>query len=203
MDSNSGISKAMKRNILGAFILTLSIVIIGVSTSYSYFVNAVQEENAGNQGVKVTSGALEISFATTSYINASAATLTTESAVVAAGTNYTAFSIGLPSDKFVDKASYRIYLTNIRMTDNFKSQYLKWALYSGSTRVTGGDFSGVTVTSGKANDFNLLTNKEILKGGNDDYSLYMWLENDPNNNQISLLDGSISAQVAFEAQTKG
>lgn len=200
MDSIKNMDNMTKRNVLGAIILTLSLVIIGVSTSYAYFTNGVEELRPENQGVSVSSGGLEMTFSTSQYIKASAATLTTESAVVA-GSNFTGFTIELPTSGIVDNGSYTVFLTDINMTDNFKSPYLKWALYTGSTKVTNGDFSGVTITNGKANDI-LLTSGNISKGAPVTYKLFIWLENDPNENQISLLDGSISARVGFTGTSK-
>lgn len=200
MDAIKNMDNMTKRNVLGAIILTLSLVIIGVSTSYAYFTNGVEELRPENQGVSVSSGGLEMTFSTSQYIKASAATLTTESAVVA-GSNFTGFTIELPTSGIVDNGSYTVFLTDINMTDNFKSPYLKWALYTGSTKVTNGDFSGVTITNGKANDI-LLTSGNISKGAPVTYKLFIWLENDPNENQISLLDGSISARVGFTGTSK-
>lgn len=200
MNAIKNMDNMTKRNVLGAIILTLSLVIIGVSTSYAYFTNGVEELRPENQGVSVSSGGLEMTFSTSQYIKASAATLTTESAVVA-GSNFTGFTIELPTSGIVDNGSYTVFLTDINMTDNFKSPYLKWALYTGSTKVTNGDFSGVTITNGKANDI-LLTSGNISKGAPVTYKLFIWLENDPNENQISLLDGSISARVGFTGTSK-
>lgn len=200
MDAIRNMDNMTKRNVLGAIILTLSLVIIGVSTSYAYFTNGVEELRPENQGVSVSSGGLEMTFSTSQYIKASAATLTTESAVVA-GNNYTGFTIELPTSGIVDNGSYTVFLTDITMTDNFKSPYLKWALYTGSTKVTNGDFSGVTITNGKANDI-ILTSGNISKGAPVTYKLFIWLENDPDANQISLLNGSISAKVGFTGSSK-
>lgn len=200
MNAIKNMDNMTKRNVLGAIILTLSLVIIGVSTSYAYFTNGVEELRPENQGVSVSSGGLEMTFSTSQYIKASAATLTTESAVVA-GSNFTGFTIELPTSGIVDNGSYTVFLTDINMTDNFKSPYLKWALYTGSTKVTNGDFSGVTITNGKANDI-LLASGNISKGAPVTYKLFIWLENDPNENQISLLDGSISARVGFTGTSK-
>ena len=46
--------------ILGALIITVSLIIIGVSMSYAYFVNSVQEVNPDNKEVRISSGELEI-----------------------------------------------------------------------------------------------------------------------------------------------
>lgn len=201
MDSIKNMDTMTKRNILGALILTLSLVIIGVSTSYAYFTNGVVEENAGNQGVSVTSDRLKMTFATENnkYIKASAATLM-EEATVTSGTNYTEFKIEIPSDATIASGSYSVYLTDITMTENFKSADLKWALFSGDSKVANGDFSGVTITGGKASDVPLISGN-ISKGAPVTYKLFVWLQR-TDANQNNLLNGSLSARVGFSGSSR-
>ena len=93
------------------------------------------------------------------------------------------------------------------MTENFKSSYVKWALYrANNTLVTQGDFSNVTLNgtgSGthNASDITLASESITSVEGTKSYKLYIWLSNDPDNNQISLLNGSLSAKVGFRATT--
>ena len=44
-----------KAYILGALIITVSLVIIGVSMSYAYFVNRIEEVNPDNKDVRIYS----------------------------------------------------------------------------------------------------------------------------------------------------
>lgn len=198
--------KSNKAYIFGALIITLSIIIIGVSTSYAYFVNEVETKNSGKSGISATSGDLVINFTTSSVINADAASLINDSEVTSKA-HYTGFEIGFPSNAKAASASYNLYLTDIKMTSNFKSSYLKWALYDGNESVATGDFSGVTLSNAlnglyDASNVTLLTNKTISRGTNTNYKLYIWLSNDPDNNQIGLLEGQVSAKVAFKAVSK-
>lgn len=208
-------NKSTKRNVLGSLILVMSIVIIGISTSYAYFINTVEEVNSENKGVSVTSGALTMNFATVEdkYINANAASLINDSDVTTKA-DYTTFSVTLPSGK-VSAASYNLFLTDIKMTQNFKSEYLKWALYSAEgVQVATGDFSGVTMgTQDGTNDAGtpvydvtgnipLKTNIDIASGATDTYKLYVWLSYVADVQQNSLLNGSLSAKVGFRGVTK-
>lgn len=188
---------ANKAYILGALVITISLVIIGVSMSYAYFVNTVQEVEAhkSNKGVTITSGALDMNFATTQTINASAVGLINASEVTTKA-NHTDFSIALPSTAKVNSAKYQVYLTDLNISSNLKSTYFKWALYKGSTSVKSGNFSAVTGTT-----LTLLDSVSISKGTTDSYKLYIWLENNPNVNQTSLLNGSFSGKVGFTATT--
>lgn len=195
--------KSTKAYVLGALIITMSMVIIGISASYAYYINSVEEVNAGNQGVSVTSGELTMNFATSQYISASAAGLVKDADILT-DADYTAFSITLPSNSDVASAKYNLYLTNTSMTSNFKSSYLKWALYSGNSKVANGDFSGVTLSNAtngvySASDIQLLSNVSISKGTTTSYKLYVWLSYSATANQNSLLEGSLSTKVGFRA----
>ena len=153
--------------ILGALIITVSLIIIGVSMSYAYFVNSVQEVNPDNKEVRISSGELVMNFASTRTINATAVGLINDSEITTTA-EHTDFSVTLPSDAKVNSALYNIFITELNISDNLKSSYLKWSLYNGDTS----------------------------------YVLYIWLSNDPNNNQTQLLNGSFSGKVGFRGVTK-
>lgn len=206
MENNVDNSK--KRVILGSLIIVVSIVIIGLSLSYAYYVNTIRETNADNQGASLTSGNLSMDFTTSQNINATSASLINDADILSEeNNNYTAFSISFAEDNTVSEATYNIYLTDISMTENFKSSYVKWALYrANNTLVTQGDFSNVTLNgtgSGthNASDITLASESITSVEGTKSYKLYIWLSNDPDNNQISLLNGSLSAKVGFRATT--
>ncbi len=215
MEENKNNSTS-KRNLLAALILTFAFIIIGVSGSYAYFVNAVKEVNPGNQGVSVQSGELTLNFATVNskYINATSAKLINDSDI-ATSNDYTSFSVTLPGDAKVGKASYDLFLTDIKMTSNFKSTYLKWALYNSSdVKVADGNFNGVTLSSTADSEGYYTASNIILKSGIDitkgenntsttnSYKLYIWLSNDSNVQQNDLLNGKLSAKVGFRGISK-
>lgn len=191
-----------KRNILGAMIVVISIMIIGISFSYAYFVNEIEEvQPSENKGISVTSGRLTMNFATLSdqYINANAATLINDADVLSSDM-HTDFSITLPSDASVDSANYELYLKDVNITDNFKSEYVKWALYTAAdttTPVAAGDFRGA-VTGEK---LPLKSGLTVSQGNTVSYKLYVWLSNAPSVKQNSLLGGKLTAKVGFTATT--
>ena len=197
-----------KRIVLGSLIIVVSIIIVGLSLTYAYYVNTIRETNADNQGASLTSGNLSMDFTTSRNINATSASLINDADILSEeNNNYTAFSISFAEDNTVSEATYNIYLTDISMTENFKSSYVKWALYrANNTLVTQGDFSNVTLNgtgSGthNASDITLASESITSVEGTKSYKLYIWLSNDPDNNQISLLNGSLSAKVGFRATT--
>ena len=197
-----------KRIVLGSLIIVVSIIIVGLSLTYAYYVNTIRETNADNQGASLTSGNLSMDFTTSQNINATSASLINDADILSEeNNNYTAFSISFADDNTVSEATYNIYLTDISMTENFKSSYVKWALYrANNTLVTQGDFSNVTLNgtgSGthNASDITLASESITSVEGTKSYKLYIWLSNDPDYNQISLLNGSLSAKVGFRATT--
>lgn len=208
--------KSTKAYVLGALIIVMSIVIIGLSVSYAYYINTIEEINPGNQGVSVTSGELTMNFATSQSINALSAGLIRDEDITktTGGADYTAFSITFPNDSKVDNAAYSLFLTDTTMTSNFKSSYVKWALYSADTEVAAGDFSGVTLTSSTGEDcstkgvvcdasnISLRDNVAITKGTTTSYKLYIWLSYDETELQNSLLEGTLSTKVGFRAVSK-
>ena len=187
-----------KRIMLGALIIVVSIIIIGASLSYAYYLNTVEEINPGNQGTNLTSGELTMNLETTQTINVNNASLIDESNVTT-DADYTAFSITLPESAHAASATYSLYLTELTISDNLKDSNVKWALYdgAGTSVIVSGDFTNAT--SGQ----NLVLDDDISisRGTTTAYRLYIWLNNDPNNNQTELLNGSLSAKVGFRATT--
>lgn len=185
-----------KAYIIGALVITVSLIVIGISMSYAYFANRVEEINPGNKGVTISSGNLDMTFATSATINATAAGLVNDTDITTKA-EHTNFSITLPSDAKVASATYNLYLTELNISDNLKSKYLKWNLYKSGTSVANGTFENI----GTNTTLNLETAVTISKGTTNDYVLYIWLSNDPDVNQTSLLSGTFSGKVGFKATT--
>ena len=101
-----------KRIILGSLIIVMSIVIIGLSISYAYYLNTIEEVNPENQGTNITSGKLSMNFTTDQYIKATAAGLINDEDVLdPSNNNFTQFSVSFADDNSVDSATYNLYLT--------------------------------------------------------------------------------------------
>ena len=197
-----------KRIILGSLIIVMSIVIIGLSISYAYYLNTIEEVNPENQGTNITSGKLSMNFATSQYINATAAGLIDDEDVLdPSNNNFTQFSVSFAEDNSVDSATYNLYLTEISMTQNFKNEDVKWALYNSSNElIANGNFSAATLSSTangdgtyNADNITLKNDITISPGTTNSYKLYIWLSNDDQTNQIDLLNGTLNAKVGFRA----
>ena len=201
-----------KRIILGSLIIVMSIVIIGLSISYAYYLNTIEEVNPENQGTNITSGKLSMNFATSQYIKATAAGLIDDEDVLdPSNNNFTQFSVSFADDNSVDSATYNLYLTEISMTQNFKNEDVKWALYNYSnsqtnSQIANGNFSTATLSSTangdgtyNADNITLKNDITISPGTTNSYKLYIWLSNDDQTNQIDLLNGTLNAKVGFRA----
>ena len=197
-----------KRIILGSLIIVMSIVIIGLSISYAYYLNTIEEVNPENQGTNITSGKLSMNFATSQHIKATAAGLIDDDDVLdPSNNNFTQFSVSFAEDNSVDSATYNLYLTEISMTQNFKNEDVKWALYNSSdVQVANGNFSAATLSSTangdgtyNADNITLKNDITISPGTTNSYKLYIWLSNDDQTNQIDLLNGTLNAKVGFRA----
>ena len=197
-----------KRIILGSLIIVMSIVIIGLSISYAYYLNTIEEVNPGNQGTNITSGKLSMNFTTSQYINATAAGLINDKDVLdPSNSNYTKFSVSFADDNSVSSATYNLYLTEISMTKNFKNEDVKWALYNSSnSQIASGNFSAANLSSTangdgtyNADNITLKNDITISPGTTNSYKLYIWLSNDDQTNQIDLLNGTLNAKVGFRA----
>ena len=197
-----------KRIILGSLIIVMSIVIIGLSISYAYYLNTIEEVNPENQGTNITSGKLSMNFATSQSIKATAAGLIDDDDVLdPSNNNFTKFSVSFAEDNSVDSATYNLYLTEISMTQNFKNKDVKWALYNSSNElIANGNFSSATLSSTangdgtyNADNITLKNDITISPGTTNSYKLYIWLSNDDQTNQIDLLNGTLNAKVGFRA----
>ncbi len=209
--------KIIRYNIFGAFIITISIIIIAISSSYAYFLSKITEVNSGNKGVTVTSGNLTMAFTTSQVFSQLKSTLID----AASGTNdetinlntlkskagNTTFSIGVDATSGVKSAKYALYLTNISVSNNLKNKYLKYALYTGTTLKASGSFADYV------NGTNIpLLSEQTASTTATTYILYVWLENDPNVIQsqdcggvytscVDLREGTLSFKVGFSATT--
>ncbi len=231
-------NKSTKINILGALIIVMSIIIIAISGSYAFFMNEVEHENLDNEGIEITSGDLKMKFESTSYIqpknmglidaitddNADNSTVTVNKEVLDkdkdTNKNYTDFTVSIAEDSTINSAKYNLFLTDVKISKNFKSKYLKWALFEGGVQKAVGDFSNVTLGSEAGEDslytvsenIPLLENVDISNSASDSYVLYVWLEDDASVNQanecngsydncVDLRSGSLNMKVGFRAVT--
>ena len=178
-------------------ILYISIAIIVISitfvVSYAYMTaKVIGNEDANN--TKVSTGTLEVSFTTSSYIKENDMQLI-NAADVAKSAVHTDFSISHSKNSNVT-TKYNLYLTELTISDNFKSKYFKWELLKNGTTLYRGNFTNAITEK----DYLLTSSPQTLEvSKTDNYILRIWLENDLQVNQIDLTNGTFSGKVKLIA----
>lgn len=181
-------------------ILYISIAIIVISitfvVSYAYMIaKVIGNEDANN--TKVSTGTLEVSFTTSSYIKENDMPLI-NAADVAKSAVHTDFSISHSKNSNV-ATKYNLYLTELTISDNFKSKYFKWELLKNGTTLYSGNFTNAIT----GEDYLLTSSPQTLEvSKTDNYILRIWLENDLQVNQIDLTNGTFSGNVKLIARPR-
>ena len=176
-------------------VLYLSITIILISVafviSYAFFTANILGNDTATK-TNVTTGTLNIDFATSAYINNTNLFLIADSDA-ATKADTTNFTVANTSGNVTGK--YTLSLTELTISDNFKSSDFKWQLLKNGTELTSGNFlSALTGT-----DFNLTTsNQTINVGQTDTYILRVWLS-ESGQDQLTLTNGTFSAKVKMTA----
>lgn len=182
-----------KKTLLWSIFVVCVIMIIGIFATYAYF---TRNFIGGNKNVltNVDTGKLDIDFETSEYIDAKGYLISEDDYLDQAGS--TKFSVAKSSNSTVTHDVYfDISLTDITITNNFKSAYLVWKLVEDeSTVVASGNFSNIG-----SNTSIKLTNSSILLDEIKNYSVYVFLKNDVNVNQLDLLNGTFAAKVVVDS----
>ena len=180
-----------KRNL----ILYLSLIIIIVSVAFTISYAYLKANVTGNDPAtftNVSSGKLDITFATSAYINNNNLLLISDSDV-ATKADQTSFTID--NTKSNISGIYKLSLTELSISNNLKSNDFKWELLKNDTIINSGNFS----TAVTGTDFILTSsNQTITPGTTDSYKLRIWLS-ETTSDQISLTNGSFSAKVKMTA----
>ncbi len=120
------------------------------------------------------------------------------------------FTITSKSESTVN-GKYDVYMKDIQLSKNMYSKYLRWELVKENQIVGSGDFANATRKDTEQNNetMNTITSIEdiklnenaiaLLKNTTDHLIFRIWLENDPNVNQISLVNGTFSGRLYIEA----
>lgn len=170
------------------------LLIIGTfSITYSYFLANLQEEPSITS-TKVTVGNLDLNFVTNQYINADNVSLI-DDADRKTEAPYTKFVVSHSAESNVP-GKYNIYLTDVEISDNFRTTDFKWELVSISgdneTVVNSGNF----LSARTGEDFKLTSSDiELPLGTANTYIFRIWLSNNPDENQIGLTNGFFKGKI--------
>lgn len=177
-------------------IFVVSLFFLSFSASYSYFtitpnITSSEEDRTTN----VTTDYLDVNFTTSSYINNDNLVLI-KPENVATQAERTTFNIG-KKDGITYNIKYNIYLTDITISDNMKTEDFKWELLQNDSPV----YSGTFVNAETGKDLMLTTNPLVLSTEtNANYELRIWLE-ETDIDQSELFNGSVSAKVGVDVYT--
>ena len=201
-------NKAVKNGIFIA-VFVLSIMIIGVSISYSYFAaNVVGSSDTGDGPI----GNLNVTTTLTSggAINATSLAIIDGSEYLTNAENIE-FTVTNNTDSTV-RAKYAINLTDITISKNILSKYFKWAIVinSDTGNAITGDFRDASLATEGTSDVTTVTidSKVLVSednaleldiGQTDTLTFYLWLENDDTVDQLYLTNGNMTAKISLDA----
>ena len=176
-------NKKKKISIIITSVLLVMLLII--SASYAYFssksVSSEKEVQAGTLRIVYTDnteGTVEIDNIIPIYDNE-----------IKTKANKFAFNI---DNTGTSQAYVDIKLTDIVMDPELSNLEFKWALYSGDTKISNGNFRNIT-----NNEVLLTKNIELPQSNNKDYELYIWIsENDLD--QSTLMNKSFKCKITVE-----
>lgn len=200
--------KSENKLFFGAIILVCLLIAIAISLTYAYFARKLLI-NGENTETTVEAGLLDVDFLTSEYISNTDAKLINDVDAYKEA-DKTIFSVSRSEKNTVEYVYYTLQLVDINITENLKSPYLKWSLYetkeidSSTASLSSGDFSDLTCVTNEDETetckMELYDTKiPLAKNVTDEFVLIIWLSNDDNVNQNSLLKGSISGKVQVTA----
>ena len=201
----------LKKYTVIVIIFVISIMVIGVSVSYSFF-------NISVEGSKDVPPSTAAPFEVTTTLNDATAINAAQLALIDGSTyednaEKVSFSVTNSSSSGA-KAKYTIDLVEMSITKNLASKYFKWALVvnpEGDNRqVFTGDFADASIGAEGNSDTTLvegltktlLSEEEALTldiGATDNLDFYIWLENDDSVDQLYLTNGDFSGKLSMNA----
>ena len=186
---------------LTSFILAV-ILIIGFFIYSSYAYLSMKVEGTGTENKAVSKNSFDVTYSQSSNISLTNASLIND-ADKASEASLSKFSVTLND---LDSAEYSVSLTNLYVSSNFQSSYVKWELintdnnnvlnsgsFSSCTGCSNGSYQSGTATKtllSKSSSNKLTKNKKVNLG------LRVWLSDAGSSvNQNSLASGSLSGKI--------
>ncbi len=187
----------LKKHIVIYVTIVLLLVIGTFTITYSYFLALPKADDTITPS-NVEIGKLVLDFVTNTYINADKLSLINDSDKDTEAP-YTEFIVSHNEESNVS-ASYDLYITELEISENFKSEYFKWELVRVSQGTEEIINSGNFLNATTGNDFKLNSNTITLSVDDiHQYKLRIWLSNDENKNQLELTNGSFKGKVKVTA----
>ena len=209
MESKKLKKKSFVKNTVLISVLVVSIIVIGISLSFAYFTMSIQgSSDTGNNQAAILN--VTTTLTTADAINATSLAIIDGSEYLTKAESIE-FTVTNNTDSNVN-ALYTINMTDITISKNMLSQYFKWALVINSdtgNAITGsfqdlsladeGNTDASTVTIGSKVLIADENARSLSIGATDTITLYLWLENDDNVDQLYLTNGTFSGKLSLNA----
>ena len=197
-----------KKLLISSFVVTLSIIIFGISVTYAYFSLLFEGSLTVDNNIAATLNVSSNLTSLTDAINASQMSLISKEEIESKAKKVE-FNVKNESTSNVN-AKYLVKLVDFSLTKNLSSKYFKWRLVINpglNQKVIDGNFLDDKIAPEKTSSTELASNltKEIATNlplninQTDNLVFYIWLENDSADDQLYLTNGSFSAKLAIEA----
>lgn len=183
----------MKKHIIKTSVFIACLLVLTVSLSYSFYtyqVTTIGDKDTTN----VAMGKIDLDFQTSQYFNNPQMMLIKdEEAELKA--DHTDFTVGHTEESTMD-LFYFVSLTDITISENFKSPDFKWSLMKNGEVAASGNFANIGSETSM-----LLTEEPILLslGSTDTLILRVWLS-ETDQDQSALYNGNFSGKVEVSAR---
>ena len=209
MESKKLKKKSFVKNTVLISVLVVSIIVIGISLSFAYFTMSIQgSSDTGNNQAAILN--VTTTLTTADAINATSLAIIDGSEYLTKAESIE-FTVTNNTDSNVN-ALYTINMTDITISKNMLSQYFKWALVinSDTSNAITGSFQDLSLADEGNSDTSTVTigskvliadenSRSLSIGATDTITLYLWLENDDNVDQLYLTNGTFSGKLSLNA----
>lgn len=209
MESKKLKKKSFVKNTVLISVLVVSIIVIGISLSFAYFTMSIQgSSDTGNNQAAILN--VTTTLTTADAINATSLAIIDGSEYLTKAESIE-FTVTNNTDSNVN-ALYTINMTDITISKNMLSQYFKWALVinSDTSNAITGSFQDLSLADEGNSDTSTVTMgskvliadenaRSLSIGATDTITLYLWLENDDNVDQLYLTNGTFSGKLSLNA----
>lgn len=191
-----------KKSVVIYLLVALFLITLSFGVSYAYFTADVTGNEPATES-RVTAGTLKVDFTITDKISNSNIMLIKDSDRATRAESIP-FSV---SNNGNLAGQYMIYLTDLSISNNLKSEDFKWELIKNGTTTYAGNFT--TATSGTLFPLTSIAqggsvtpvSQSLAVGSTDNYVLRVWLS-ETQEDQTSLLGGTFSAKVQMISTTQ-
>ena len=191
-----------RKYIIISIIFVLFLLLVGISATYAFFTRRVESSGEKTKS-EVLTGVLDIDFITNKYIHNTNTKLINDEDIFEKA-DKSMFTIQRSVESTVDNVFYNLYLDILILPEEFKSKYVKWALYDTDNP----DNTFVPISKGTFENIGNIkkiqlnqTSIDLQKNDKHNYTLYMWLSYSDTENQNYLLEKELEVKISAEAVT--